>query len=52
MGWNSYDVWGTSIKVDDLSVPFHGAEIEIIRRAIDKCGRTIVFSTSPGPTAS
>ncbi|HEX9046587.1 MAG TPA: glycoside hydrolase family 27 protein [Verrucomicrobiae bacterium] len=43
--------WGIDfIKVDDLSNPYHGAEIEMIRQAIDKCGRPIVFSTSPGPT--
>jgi hypothetical protein len=43
--------WGVDyIKVDDLSQPYHAAEIEMIRRAIDKCGRAIVFSTSPGPT--
>ena len=46
-----YAAWGLDfIKVDDLSVPYHGAEIEMIRKAIDKCGRPIVFSTSPGPT--
>ena len=43
--------WGLDfVKVDDLSNPYSGAEIEMIRRAIDKCGRSIVFSTSPGPT--
>jgi hypothetical protein len=43
--------WGLDfVKVDDLSVPYHGDEIEMIRKAIDKCGRPIVFSTSPGPT--
>jgi alpha-galactosidase len=46
-----YASWGLDfIKVDDLSVPYHGEEIEMIRKAIDKCGRPIVFSTSPGPT--
>ena len=46
-----YASWGLDfIKVDDLSVPYHGGEIEMIRKAIDKCGRPIVFSTSPGPT--
>ena len=45
--------WGVDyIKVDDLSTPYHTAEIEMIRRAIDKCGRAIVFSTSPGPTST
>ncbi|HVX86787.1 MAG TPA: glycoside hydrolase family 27 protein [Phycisphaerae bacterium] len=39
------------IKVDDLSAPtYHQAEIEAIRKAIDKTGRPIVFSTSPGAT--
>jgi hypothetical protein len=38
------------IKVDDLSEPYHLAEIEMVRRAIDRCGRSIVFSTSPGET--
>lgn len=38
------------IKVDDLSHPYHAGEIEAIRRAIDKCGRPIVLSTSPGET--
>jgi alpha-galactosidase len=43
--------WGVDyIKVDDLSRPYHTAEIEMIRRAIDKSGRAIVFSTSPGET--
>jgi alpha-galactosidase len=46
-----YASWGLDfIKVDDLSGPYHKPEIEMIRRAIDKCGRPIVFSTSPGPT--
>ena len=46
-----YASWGLDfIKVDDLSVPYHGDEIEMIRKAIDKCGRPIVLSTSPGPT--
>ena len=46
-----YAAWGLDyIKVDDLSVPYSASEIEMIRRAIDKCGRQIVFSTSPGPT--
>ena len=43
--------WGVDyIKVDDLSKPYHTAEIELIRRAIDQSGRAIVFSTSPGET--
>lgn len=43
--------WGIDfVKVDDLSRPYHQAEIEAIRKAIDKTGRKIVFSTSPGAT--
>jgi hypothetical protein len=46
--------WGVDfVKVDDLSAPYDAvqrAEIEAIRKAITKCGRKIVFSTSPGPT--
>jgi alpha-galactosidase len=43
--------WGVDyVKVDDLSQPYHTAEIEMIRQAIDTCGRAIIFSTSPGET--
>ena len=43
--------WGLDfVKVDDLSSPYHGPEIQAIRKAIDKTGRKIVFSTSPGAT--
>ena len=46
-----YAAWGVDyIKVDDLSNPYSGQEIEAIRHAIDACGRPIVFSTSPGET--
>lgn len=46
-----YASWGVDfIKVDDLSRPYHQAEIELIRKAIDKTGRKIVLSTSPGET--
>jgi len=46
-----YAGWGVDfIKVDDLSRPYSTAEIEAIHRAIEKCGRSIVFSTSPGET--
>jgi alpha-galactosidase len=38
------------VKVDDLSRPYHQAEIEAIRKAIDRSGRPIVLSTSPGAT--
>ena len=43
--------WGVDfVKIDDLSRPYHLPEIEAIRKAIDKTGRAIVFSTSPGAT--
>jgi alpha-galactosidase len=43
--------WGVDyIKVDDLSQPYHTAEIEMIRRALEQFAPNIVFSTSPGPT--
>lgn len=46
-----YAQWGVDfVKVDDLSRPYHQAEIEGIRKAIDHAKRPIVFSTSPGET--
>jgi len=46
-----YASWGVDfVKVDDLSRPYHKDEIELIRNAIDKTGRPIVFSMSPGAT--
>src|SRR6185312_16156806 len=43
--------WGVDfVKVDDLSSPYHRAEIEAIRSAIDRTGRKIILSLSPGPT--
>lgn len=46
--------WGVDfVKIDDLSRPYDAvqkAEVEAIRKAIDKTGRKIVFSTSPGET--
>lgn len=38
------------VKVDDLSQPYSAAEVEAVRNAIDKAGRPMVFSTSPGDT--
>jgi len=50
--FNLYASWGLDfIKIDDLSAPYyHQGEIELIRKAIDQCGRRIVLSTSPGET--
>jgi hypothetical protein len=46
-----YASWGVDfIKIDDLSHPYHKSEIEMIRKAIDRCGRPIVLSMSPGKT--
>jgi len=47
-----YASWGLDfVKVDDLSSPIYFAgEIEMIRKAIDRTGRKIVLSTSPGET--
>lgn len=47
-----YAAWGIDfVKIDDLSAPiYHKDEIEMIRKAINNCGRPIVLSTSPGPT--
>ncbi|WP_461099136.1 glycoside hydrolase family 27 protein [Spirosoma luteolum] len=46
-----YAAWGVDfIKIDDLSRPYHQAEIELIRSAIDRTGRPMVLSTSPGET--
>jgi alpha-galactosidase len=45
--------WGVDyVKVDDLSRPYFQnlPEVEAVRRAIDKTGRPIVLSLSPGPT--
>ena len=56
-----YASWGVDfIKVDDICVKYGrtgdestlaygGDEIEMLRRAIDRCGRPIVLSLSPGP---
>ncbi|RKP57333.1 glycoside hydrolase family 27 protein [Cohnella endophytica] len=49
-----YAEWGVDfIKVDDIAASklydTHQPEIELIRKAIDRCGRPIVLSLSPGP---
>lgn len=49
-----YADWGVDyIKVDDISRPYNEvqmAEIEALREAIDKTGRPIILSLSPGAT--
>jgi alpha-galactosidase len=45
-----YADWGVDyIKADDIARPAHRNEIAALRRAIDKTGRAIVLSLSPGP---
>ena len=46
-----YASWGVDfVKCDDLSRPYHTDEITMLRNAIDKTGRPIVLSMSPGET--
>jgi hypothetical protein len=47
-----YASWGLDfVKIDDLSSPIYfEGEIDMIRKAIDRTGRKIVLSTSPGET--
>ena len=47
-----YASWGLDfVKVDDLSSPIYFTEeVEMIRKAIDRTGRKILLSTSPGET--
>lgn len=46
-----YAEWGVDfVKIDDISRPYHQSEIELVRKAIDQCGRPIVLSLSPGKT--
>lgn len=46
-----YASWGVDfLKVDCITVPYKSGEIRMIRNAIDKSGRPIVLSLSPGPT--
>ncbi|TKK64793.1 glycoside hydrolase family 27 protein [Ilyomonas limi] len=48
---NLYASWGVDfIKVDDISRPYHKAEIEGYSKAIAQCGRLMVLSISPGAT--
>jgi hypothetical protein len=43
--------WGVDfVKVDDLSRPYHLPEIAAIRAAVDRAGRPMVLSLSPGAT--
>lgn len=49
-----YAEWGVDyVKVDDIAdsrlYGYHLDEVELIRQAIDRCGRDMVLSLSPGP---
>ena len=49
-----YAEWGVDfVKVDDIAASriygYHGSEVEMIRKAIRRCGRPMVLSLSPGP---
>jgi len=47
-----YASWGVDyVKVDDILYSYYEAEIELIRDAIDNCGREMVLSLSCGPTS-
>jgi alpha-galactosidase len=47
-----YADWGVDyVKVDDISAPYSAPEIEAVRTAIDRSGRPMVLSLSPGPTS-
>lgn len=50
--FDMYAEWGVDfVKIDDMSAPvYHGDEVELVRNAIDQCGRPIVLSLSPGET--
>ena len=46
-----YASWDVDfIKVDDIARPYSTLEIEGYKKAIDKCGRPVVLSLSPGAT--
>jgi hypothetical protein len=46
-----YASWGVDyVKMDDTSAPYHTAEITAVHDAIERCGRSIIYSLSPGET--
>ncbi|MCG8697491.1 MAG: glycoside hydrolase family 27 protein [Bacteroidales bacterium] len=48
--FNLYAEWGVDfVKADNMTFPeYHHHDIEMIRKAIDQCGREIIFSVSNG----
>ena len=48
--FRQYAEWGVDlVKMDDASQPYHPGEIELARKAIERSGRPILLSLSPGP---
>ncbi len=54
--YGQYASWGVDfVKVDDMMNPYtngnptHSSEVIAVHRALEKSGRSIVFSLSPGP---
>jgi alpha-galactosidase len=46
-----FAAWGVDfVKVDDISRPYHRAEVEAVRKAIERTRRPMVLSLSPGET--
>ncbi|WP_253866303.1 glycoside hydrolase family 27 protein [Micromonospora sp. WMMA2032] len=46
-----YASWGVDfVKADDMLLPYHRGEINLMRNALDACGREMVLSLSCGPT--
>lgn len=46
-----YADWGVDfLKVDDIARPYHKGEVALLRKAIEKTGRPIILSLSPGAT--
>ncbi|MEZ0492006.1 glycoside hydrolase family 27 protein [Kineococcus sp. TBRC 1896] len=44
-----YASWGVDfVKVDDMLWPYQAADLEAFARAVDRCGREIAVSLSPG----
>jgi hypothetical protein len=47
-----YASWNVDfVKMDDMSSPYHKAEVEMVAKAAMRCGRPMVISLSPGDTS-
>jgi len=48
--FEQFSEWGVDfVKVDDIAREFHVGELNLVRAALNKCGREMVLSVSPGP---